>query len=477
MKFSLKDIDIRSIVSDVFRNIVYIILAASTAVLAVAGFHNFTYKPQYTSTATLAVTVKGNNGGSYSSLYLTNEMADVFSEVFQSDALKKKIAEDLSVSSINGDISISIVPETNIMVLKVTADSPKSAYTIINSSLENYGTVSDYLFSNANINLIKEPTVPFSPSNNVSIKKNCLIAAMAAGGLVMLITALLSFLRPTVKNPSQAKNQLDGRLLGVIPFVKKFSLKERIKNKITRENIRKMSVLISQPMLGMPFAESYKKAATIIERHMESKNEKVLLVASLFENEGKSSVSANLAMALAQKGRRVLLIDADLRKPAIHKIFENKDKGYSFSDCIKKRCGIVEALHIEQDNLFCLYQYESLGNSSVLLSSEITEKIIAACRRNFDYVIIDSSPMGLVADSQILMQYSDAAVLTVREDWAQASKINDAIDSIKKESRDFVGVILNASKSVNTISGKSYGYGYGYGYGYRHYYDKYAKQS
>lgn len=469
MKYSLKDIDIRSIIGDVLRNIVFIILAAVMAVLAVAGYHNFTYKPQYTSTATLAVTMRGNNGGSFSSLFLTNEMAGIFGEVFQSDALKKKIAEDLSTDSINGNISVSIVPETNIMILKVTADSPKSAYTIITSSLENYDTVSDFLFSNANINVLKEPTVPYGPSNTTSIKKTCAVAAVAAAGLTVIIIALLSFLRATVKNPSQAKNQLDGRLLGVIPFVNKYSLKERAKGKISRKNLKKISVLITQPMLGMHFVEAYKKTATLIERHMNSHDQKVLLVASLDENEGKSSVSANLALSMAQKGRRVLLIDADLRKPSLYKIFEKKDKTYSFSDCIMKKCSIVDTFSIEAENLFCIHQYESVKNSGAVLSSEITGAIIEACRKNFDYIIIDSSPLGLVADAQILQQYSDAVVLTVREDWAQIGAINDSIDTIKNNGKDFVGIVLNSSKSIDTTQG--------YAYTYRNYYGKYSKYS
>lgn len=474
MNFSSQDIDVRSIISDIFKNIGYILLAALTAILAVIGIHNFTYRPQYTSTATLAVIMKGNNGGAYSSLYMTNEMADVFSEVFQSEALKKKIAEDLSVNAIDGQISVSVVPETNIMILSVTSNSSKSAYAIIKSSLTNYSTVSDYLFSNATVDVIKEPTVPYTPSNDVSLARNCLIAAAAAGGLSLLLIAVLSFLRPTVKNPSQAKNQLDGKLLGVIPFVKKDSWKDRWKYKFTRRKPPKTSLLITNPMIGMPFVESYKKIATVIERHMDMRNEKVLLVTGRYENEGKSSVSANLAIALSQKGNKVLLIDADLRKPVVYKIFENRDQGYSFSDSIQKRCSVVDTLHFEQDHLFCMYQYEAIGNSSVLLSSEMTEKIISACRKNFDYIIIDSSPMGLVADAQILMQYSDAVALAVREDWSQASEINDAIDAIKKETKDFAGIILNSSKSVNTILGKAYGYGYGYGY--QNYYNKYAKQ-
>ena len=134
-----------------------------------------------------------------------------------------------------------------------------------------------------------------------------------------------------------------------------------------------------------------------------------------------------------------------------------------------KKCSIVDTFSIEAENLFCIHQYESVKNSGAVLSSEITGAIIEACRKNFDYIIIDSSPLGLVADAQILQQYSDAVVLTVREDWAQIGAINDSIDTIKNNGKDFVGIVLNSSKSIDTTQG--------YAYTYRNYYGKYSKYS
>ena len=187
MNLTISDIDFRSIIKDLFRNALYIILAALIGFFAVSGFYTLTYKPEYTSTSVLSVSVKSNNGTTYSSLYLTKEMAGIFSEVFESETLKKRIAADLGVKSVNGTISIDIIEETNLITLKVVSDTPKNAYLIINSALKNYETVSDYLFSNANVDILKNPTIPYSPSNVQDTRGTCILAGMLAAFAVAVV--------------------------------------------------------------------------------------------------------------------------------------------------------------------------------------------------------------------------------------------------------------------------------------------------
>ncbi len=477
MNLSLKDIDIMSIIRDIYRNALFIVLAVITAVLAVIGVESMTYKPQYTSTATLAVTMKGNNGGSYSSLYMTTEMASIFSEVFSSDALKKKIADDLSVNSINGSISVSLIPETNLLILTVVSDAPKSAYMIITSALENYDTVSDYLFTNANLDVLKEPTVPYSPSNPRNVSRMCKLTALAAIAVMLVAIAIISFFRQTIKNPASARRHLDARILGVIPYVAKFKTTEEIMRhwfKIKRRNI---AVLVSSPMFGMHFVEAYKKVSTVIESHMKKREQKVLLVTGACENTGKSSVATNIAITLSERGNRVLIIDADLRKPASYKIFNRKDKMFSFSDCLTQRCTIYDALCKEATNLFCIYQQRMVKDPGKLLSSKRTKQLIDACRKNFDYIVVDSPPIDVAADAEMLMQYCDAVILAVYEDKSTIGTLNDTIDIIKNMDIDFIGVVLNAFRSKMPTEDSKYGYGRYGRYGSYERYGKYGSNN
>ncbi len=460
MERSLEQFDLRSTFWDLVKNIWVIVLAVVAAYFGVTGLYQLQYVPEYTSTATLAVTMRGNNGGSYSSLSMTSEMASVFSEVFQSEALRSKIADEMGVDSIEGEISISLITETNLMVLRVTSDTPRNAYEIILSALNNYDTVSDYLFSNAKLDTVSAPNVPYGPSNPMNVSRMQKIGMLAAGGVVALAIIVLSFMRFTVKKRKLAGKMLDGRILGCIPYTRKYyTLRE-----FFRRNRRKKGLLISTVTLGMPFIESVKRAATSIERQLRRKNQSVLLVTSAEENEGKSSLAANLALAMADKGLRVILIDGDLKKPSLHKIFHRRrSTGPSVSDCVLKGLALQDALTAVQEGLFVLFQYHEVGNSGAVLSNEGFAELVEQCRSMADFVIIDSTPMNVAADAEILAQYTDAAVITVRQDWAEVGVINDVADAIRQSKADFTGYVLNAFHPDYPWQGSGYGYYGSYG--------------
>ena len=108
-EFNLDEISIFSILRDLCRNVWVIILAAVTGWFAVTGAEGLVYVPEYTATATMAVNARGNNSSAYSSLTLANQMAEIFSEVFDSNVLREKIAQELGQESIEGEISSSII--------------------------------------------------------------------------------------------------------------------------------------------------------------------------------------------------------------------------------------------------------------------------------------------------------------------------------------------------------------------------------
>ena len=264
----------------------------------------------------------------------------------------------------------------------------------------------------------------------------------------MLLIALLSFLRPTVKNEKHAKKQLEGRFLGSIPYVQKYrNRKERIRQYFNIET-QKKSVLISSAMLGVSFIESNKKIATSLEHHMDRHHAKILLVTSVEENEGKSSVAANIALALAEKGKRVLLVDADLKKPALYRIFDRPMlEGMSISDVLDGKKEVLDILTEVEPNVFAAYQYQGVRNSSIYVSDTKMKELLIKAKNRFDYILVDTPPMELSADAEILLTYADSAVLVVRQDWAEVGEINDTVEVIRQSDCRFAGIILNAVHS------------------------------
>lgn len=452
-RFSLAEISIRGLCMDLLRNAWMILLAAAAVWLAATGWHNLTYQPEYTSSATLVVTVKGS-ASTYSSLSLTTQMADVFGQVFQSDALAEKITEETG-EEITGRISCTPIQETNLLVLSVTCRHPRDAYLFINAALEHYEEVAGDVFANASLQTVQEPEVPSAPSNtSLAMRYRYLLMAAGAAGMAVLIS-LLYMMRFTVKNPLCAQRQLDGKIRGVIPFEQKGTSLRRKKNP-------KEALLLNAPVVSMGFAEAGRRTEAKVEYHMRRRRQKTLLVSSIAENEGKSTVAANLALALAEKHKKVFLVDGDLRRPAQHKVFEeNGQDRVSFSQVLKGETDWKDAIHYNKRNgIWELFQFRAVREPGKMLREERLAEFIEAWKREMDYIIIDCSPAAVSADAEIWVSVVDSVLLVVREDWADVRVINDTVDMISQTGTDFAGFVLNAFHKEWSQSARRQEYSY-----------------
>ena len=437
-----------------FRQVVkywWIVVCLALAVfLGATGVGKLTYRPQYTSTATMVIRVKGADV--YSSLAQASQMTAVFSEVFQSTALRDRITSSVN-EPVQGSVSCTQVSGTNLLALSVTLPTPRQAYLFILSALQNYEQVLSDVFANAALELVQEPSVPESPSNTSFLIEHRLeLTALTFLGAVVLVMLIYLF-RNTVKTAEQAPNLLDGKVLGTVPFERKRSAKGKKKKKSVP------ALLLSSPQVSMSFAEANRRTATRLEAHLQRNKFKVVLVASVEENEGKSTVAANLAAALAERGKRVLLIDGDFRKPAQWRIFDEQTiKRPSFSDYVAGKADAGQAIvENPRSGIFELFQYKTLRNPMTLLNSERLKDAMQALRGQFDYIFVDCSPVAAAADAELWMHHVDTAILVVRQDTTDVRIINDTVDVVWKSAKDFSGFVLNAFQSGQAMSSSAYG--------------------
>lgn len=446
----MSEVSVRGLCMDLLRNLWMIVLAVITMWCATVGLHNLTYQPMYTSSATLVIGVKGDSN-IYSSLSLASQMAEVFGQVFQSDALRERIAADVG-ADVQGEIHCSLVTQTNLLVVQATSARPRQAYVYLNSALEHYEGVSEQIFSNAELQIVQEPNVPLGPSNTSWFLRNrWMLMGVAAAGMAIVI-ALCYVARFTVKTEEAARTQLDGTIQGTIPF-------ERRRRSLGKRKNRK-AFLLDSPEVSMNFAEAVRNIGTRLEHHMRHHGYQVLLVTSVGENEGKSTLAANMALALAEKRKRVLLVDADLRKPAQYKIFEAQgEKCSSFSRVLE---GLEEwkevAEYHRKKHLWALFQFSQAKDPGGVLREERLRKLLAEWKSQMDYIIVDCSPISASADAEIWMSVVDSVLLVVREDWADVRHINDGVDIIRQSQTDFSGFVLNAFHKE--WMSKHYGYQY-----------------
>lgn len=461
-------LDIYSMIRALLKDWWMIITAGLVGVIMAYIMAGVAYTPSYTSSMTFIVSSKGSTNN-LSDLTAANEMAETFSEVLNSRLLKKRVQEELQLSYLPGTIETSVVAETNLMTLKVSAPSPEHAFKIMKSVLNNYSEITEYVLSNVVLDVLETPQVPSTPSNPISARslmKKCALVGMV---LMAVLLALIDYLRDDVKNEKEVEQKLDTKLLGTIYH--------EVKNKTLKSKLQraKRGLTVTDPLRSFIFVENYKKLRTKIIYKLKQRKGKIILITSVMENEGKSTVATNIALALAQKSDKVVLMDGDIRRPAIYKILQQKlSKDQEIGEFLKGTAEIGKVMKYDQENgLHLMIGSKHYSNSTELVSGERFRSMLKAVSKFADYVVIDSPPTSLMADAEIMAEYADVSVLVVRQSTSSVKMINDTIDMLEDSNSELLGCIYNDVKT-RVFSGKrvfgGYGYGYGgYKYGYRRY--------
>lgn len=462
-----------SLIRDLIRNFWAVILAALIAYMGIQVVEKSIYTPTYTSSAVLVVRTKVGSSGAYSNLSSSAEMATIFTKVFQQTSMKKKAAENLGLSSFDGTITAEVNGSTNLMDLSVRTTDPELSFRLLSSVLEVYPEISEAIFTDAVIDIISAPSMPTTPSNSILTRYRnhiVLLAMVIEAGMIVF----LSLLRETVKEEKGFSDKIDSEIIGVVSHEKPhLSLKERL-------NRQKRAMLINDAYSSLRFTEDYQKLATKLEYMMKRKGKKVFAVTSVAENEGKSTVSANIAIALSGRGYKVALLDLDVRKPSMYKIFDYNDKVKNdFSDVLSSKIDIDNfgfSRYRKSDLIIAFNRAEGL-TSSELFSGDTLKNSIEALRSKVDFVIIDTSPTSVSADAVSISALVDRALLVVRTDTVAVQDINDAILAIADAGGRLEGCILNDVYKPFTLFGQmgSDETGY-YGY-YSRGYSRYGRQA
>lgn len=299
-----------------------------------------------------------------------------------------------------------------------------------------------------------EPIEPIAPK-----KLQILILSIFLGGFLGTLLALLrNMMRSGIKDSSQIENELD---LPVYATVPRSPVQEsRINILKKKKNIPILAVKNSDDIA----IESLRSMRTAIHFALSSARNNLITISGPAPEVGKSFISTNLATILAQSDKRVLIIDADLRRGYLHKYF-NLDTQPGLTELLNGQQSLETVIRpTEVPGLSVISRGKSPANPSELLSSNQFKNLLEQMSEKFDHVIIDTPPVLAVTDGIIISQYTGVNLVIARYAKTQMKELELTLNRFEQAGVKVNGFILN------DIQRSSAGYGYGYGYGYNYAY-------
>ena len=341
--------------------------------------------------------------------------------------------------------------------LKQEADSNRALYDSLSQKLKEAKFTSTIRSSNISvIDKARPPSSPSQPNKRKNLLLGLMMGLVSGLGLALLLEAL----DRTVRTPEEVEEVAGLPSLGTIPLFAERNEEKQSKTLSVIGAPLSMTVALSRPKSNL--AEAYRALRTSILLSSIGRAPQLILLTSALPQEGKTTTSVNTAIVLAQKGSRVLLIDADMRRPSIDRLFGLLGKrGLSSILAGEATAGdcIVPAPSIE--GLSVLPSGPHPPNPAELLSSDLMSSYLEQWRREFDFIVIDSPPVLSVTDAVALSPLVDSVVLVMRSARTTKDALRRAVHLFQKVNVRPLGIVVNA---VNWKSADAKYYGYSYGY-------------
>ena len=197
------------------------------------------------------------------------------------------------------------------------------------------------------------------------------------------------------------------------------------------------------------YSECLRKIKVNLRYTLLNGKNKIIAITSSNMAEGKSTISANLAFSLSQEGKKVFLIEGDLRKPSLHKIFKIYNE-YGLTSILIGEKKINEAIGKYNDNLDIILSGPIPPNPCELLESDIFSGFLNNAKEKYDYIIIDSPPILPIADTQVIMNKVDGVILVVRNDKTTKSNLVKVKKIMEVSNTKLLGAVLNRDKAESS---------------------------
>jgi capsular exopolysaccharide synthesis family protein len=448
-------VDLRDYLS-VLRTRWVLIVACALVMIALAAAVTWRTTPQYASSARLFVSTAATDdseaiqGGAFS-LQRVKSYADLLTGQEIARRVVEAMDLDESPGALAGQISASSGVDTVILTVTVTDPSPERAKMLVDAVADEFVSYvaeletppgKDQATSKATVvDPGTLPGAPISPNPERNLALGAILGLLLGAGIAILRHTLDT----TVKSVRQLEPLVPAPVIGTISY----------------DPDATDTPLISGLDTYAPRAEAFRVLRTNLQFIDPDADRKVFVMTSSLPGEGKTTTVVNLALALAEGGERVILVEGDLRRPKVAE-YLRLEASVGLTTVLIGKLGLDDAIQsTAHGKLDVLTSGSTPPNPAELLKSSSMTALIASLRESYDIVLIDAPPLLPVTDGALLSAQADGALLVVRHGKTTTDQVSVAVERLEAVGAAPVGVIFNMTPAKG---GDGYGYGYGYGY-------------
>ncbi|MGV8983634.1 polysaccharide biosynthesis tyrosine autokinase [Clostridium sp.] len=429
---------------NIIRKRIIVILLITVSLTLAAGILSFyVIMPLYESKCTIIVGKDDTDKITQSEVLMYQDLIKTYTEIAKSRVVAENAAERLNTGILSEELmsNISITTETGTQIINMVykSETPEMAAEAANALSQAFVEESQKLLPSGSTKIMDKAIVqkePITPNKKLNIVIGFIIGLM----LSLMLVFLIQYLDNTIKNEDDVQRYLELPIIALIP----------------KQN--KMVNLIVEKEPKSPITEAFKLMRTNLLFSMENKELNTLMICSSVPKEGKTSVSANIAFALAQTGKSILLIDCDLRKPCVHKHFNITNNQFGLVDVLLQGKKVDEASIKIEDNLDVLTAGKVNYSPSEILSSQKMKDFIKAMEKKYDYVILDTPPINAFTDALTLATEKIGVILVISSEESKVEICKKSKQLLSNVNATIIGIVLNKVDKRAFV-----------GYGYEHY--------
>ena len=450
----MEEINIRDFLNYLKKYVLVIVAVSLVLVIGVFVYDKSIKKPLYTTYTTIILT-KSNEAQTgttitQNDILLNQKLVETYSKIIKSKLVLEQVISETGVTytaeELSENVNVEAYENTEMLKISVTDQDPELAASIANSIAQVFSGEIAKIYQINNISVVDVAVTPEEVSNN-TLKRDLLIALFISIFGTIGVVFVVYYFDDTVKLTDDLEEEIG------MPVVAKV-----FKSDIGSKNNRKIE-LLAQKYPKSVVSESIKTLRTNLQFSSVDEDIKTILITSSIPGEGKSFISANLAISFAQTDKKVLIVDCDMRKGRQHRIFKlSNSKGLSnlliddmtnYKDYINKTS--VDGVHV-------ITRGTVPPNPSELLNSKKNADLIRVLKAKYDVIIYDGVPCNGLPDSIIMSKLVDKVLIVSSDSMTPKSVLESTKKQLESVNAPVAGDVLNNVNRKNSTYGKYYGY-------------------